>query len=106
MTAGKRRGPRCPNPSRTPSWDVGDSSEARPRTLAGLEVGTWQKDDMRRISAWAALFAVPTMVAGIYGMNFAHMPEPDWRCGCPCVFAVMALGAGPLYREFRRNGWL
>ncbi|MEU5251989.1 magnesium and cobalt transport protein CorA [Streptomyces longwoodensis] len=70
------------------------------------KVSTWQNDDMRRISAWAAIFAVPTMVAGIYGMNFAHMPELDWRYGYPCALAVMALGAGFLYRAFRRNGWL
>ncbi|MGW4596170.1 magnesium and cobalt transport protein CorA [Streptomyces sp. NPDC004457] len=70
------------------------------------KVSTWQNDDMRRISAWAAIFAVPTMVAGIYGMNFAHMPELDWRYGYPCALAVMALGAGLLYRAFRRNGWL
>ncbi|MEU2779334.1 magnesium and cobalt transport protein CorA [Streptomyces sp. NPDC007162] len=69
-------------------------------------VSTWQNDDMRRISAWAAIFAVPTLVAGIYGMNFAHMPELDWRYGYPCALAVMALGAGRLYRAFRRNGWL
>jgi magnesium transporter len=70
------------------------------------KVGTWQNDDMRRISAWAAIFAIPTMVAGIYGMNFAHMPELDWRYGYPCALAVMALGSGLLYRAFRRNGWL
>jgi magnesium transporter len=70
------------------------------------KVGTWQNDDMRRISAWAAILAIPTMVAGIYGMNFAHMPELDWRYGYPCALAVMALGAGLLYRAFRRNGWL
>ncbi|MES9523002.1 magnesium and cobalt transport protein CorA [Streptomyces capoamus] len=70
------------------------------------KVGTWQNDDMRRISAWAAIFAIPTMVAGIYGMNFSHMPELDWRYGYPCALAVMALGAGLLYRAFRRNGWL
>ncbi|MFJ8945110.1 magnesium and cobalt transport protein CorA [Streptomyces sp. NPDC102395] len=70
------------------------------------KVGTWQNDDMRRISAWAAILAVPTLVAGVYGMNFAHMPELDWRYGYPCALAVMALGAGLLYRAFRRNGWL
>ncbi|MFJ4525734.1 magnesium and cobalt transport protein CorA [Streptomyces sp. NPDC088810] len=70
------------------------------------KVGTWQNDDMRRISAWAAIFAIPTMVAGIYGMNFSHMPELDWRYGYPCALAVMAFGAGLLYRAFRRNGWL
>ncbi|MET8170259.1 magnesium and cobalt transport protein CorA [Streptomyces sp. NPDC005329] len=70
------------------------------------KVSTWQNDDMRRISAWAAILAIPTMVAGIYGMNFAHMPELDWRYGYPCALAAMALGAGLLYRAFRRNGWL
>jgi magnesium transporter len=70
------------------------------------KVGTWQNDDMRRISAWAAIFAIPTMVAGIYGMNFAHMPELDWRYGYPGALSVMALGSGLLYRAFRRNGWL
>ncbi|WP_030411038.1 magnesium and cobalt transport protein CorA [Streptomyces sp. NRRL S-1448] len=70
------------------------------------KVGTWQNDDMRRISAWAAIFAIPTMVAGIYGMNFSHMPELDWRYGYPCALALMALGAGLLYRAFRRKGWL
>ncbi|MFE5402697.1 magnesium and cobalt transport protein CorA [Streptomyces sp. NPDC056580] len=70
------------------------------------KVGTWQNDDMRRISAWAAVFAVPTTVTGIYGMNFADMPELDWRYGYPCALAVMLLGAGLLYRVFRRNGWL
>ncbi|MEV6549958.1 magnesium and cobalt transport protein CorA [Streptomyces sp. NPDC051597] len=70
------------------------------------KVGTWQNDDMRRISAWAAILAIPTMVAGIYGMNFAHMPELDWRYGYPSALALMAVGAGLLYRAFRRNGWL
>ncbi len=50
-------------------------------------VGTWQNDDMRRISAWAAIFAVPTMVAGVYGMNFEHMPELRWSYGYPLAVA-------------------
>ncbi|WP_228980258.1 magnesium and cobalt transport protein CorA [Streptomyces sp. DH12] len=69
-------------------------------------VGTWQNDDMRRISAWAAIFAVPTMVAGVYGMNFEHMPELGWSYGYPLALALMALASGALYRAFRRNGWL
>ncbi|MFG2666220.1 magnesium and cobalt transport protein CorA [Streptomyces sp. NPDC048387] len=69
-------------------------------------VGTWQNDDMRRISAWAAIFAIPTMVAGVYGMNFEHMPELGWSLGYPLALAVMALASGLLYRAFRRNGWL
>ncbi|MFB7983677.1 magnesium and cobalt transport protein CorA [Streptomyces vinaceus] len=69
-------------------------------------VGTWQNDDMRRISAWAAIFAIPTMIAGVYGMNFEHMPELRWTYGYPLSVGLMALGAGALYRAFRRNGWL
>ncbi|MCI0383093.1 magnesium and cobalt transport protein CorA [Streptomyces sp. CNQ085] len=69
-------------------------------------VGTWQNDDMRRISAWAAMLAIPTMVAGLYGMNFEHMPELGWEFGYPLVMGAMAASAGLLYRAFRRNGWL
>lgn len=69
-------------------------------------VGIWQNDDMRRFSAWAAIFAIPTMVAGVYRMNFEHMPELRWRYGYPLALALMALVSGLLYRAFRRNGWL
>ncbi|MEW1612752.1 MULTISPECIES: magnesium and cobalt transport protein CorA [unclassified Streptomyces] len=69
-------------------------------------VGTWQNDDMRRISAWAAIFAIPTMVAGVYGMNFEHMPELRWSYGYPLALALMVMASGLLYRAFRRNGWL
>ncbi|MFE4280977.1 magnesium and cobalt transport protein CorA [Streptomyces goshikiensis] len=69
-------------------------------------VGTWQNDDMRRISAWAAIFAIPTMVAGVYGMNFEHMPELGWTYGYPLAVGLMTIAAGALYRAFRRNGWL
>ncbi|MET9605944.1 magnesium and cobalt transport protein CorA [Streptomyces sp. NPDC006512] len=69
-------------------------------------VGTWQNDDMRRISAWAAIFAVPTMVAGVYGMNFEHMPELGWSYGYPLAVALMVIASGLLHRAFRRNGWL
>jgi magnesium transporter len=69
-------------------------------------VGTWQNDDMRRISAWAAILATPTLVAGIYGMNFAHMPELSWTYGYPLAITVMAGAAAVLHRTFRRNGWL
>ncbi|MFF3420821.1 magnesium and cobalt transport protein CorA [Streptomyces sp. NPDC002698] len=69
-------------------------------------VGIWQNDDMRRISAWAAIFAIPTMVAGVYGMNFEHMPELRWSYGYPLAITLMALASGLLYRAFRRSGWL
>lgn len=69
-------------------------------------VGTWQNDDMRRISAWAAILAGPTLIAGIYGMNFAHMPELNGTFGYPLAITVMATVAGLLHRDLRRNGWL
>jgi len=62
--------------------------------------------DMRRISAWAAIIAVPTMLAGIYGMNFDFMPELHWELGYPLVLVVMVVACTLLYRGFRRNGWL
>lgn len=65
-----------------------------------------QNDDMRKISAWAAMAAVPTMVAGIYGMNFDHMPELHWLWGYPAVIALMAVLELLLYRQFKHRGWL
>jgi magnesium transporter len=70
------------------------------------EVGVQQNDDMRRISAWVAIAAVPTVLAGIEGMNFDHMPELHWAFGYPAVLVLMALICGLLYRAFRRAGWL
>jgi magnesium transporter len=65
-----------------------------------------QNQDMRKISAWAAIALVPTAVAGIYGMNFDNMPELHWRYGYFAVLAVIATACGGLYALFRRNGWL
>ena len=70
------------------------------------QVGVQQNSDMRRISAWVAIVAVPTMIAGIYGMNFRYMPELDWRFGYPLSLAVMLVVSVGLYRAFRRSGWL
>lgn len=69
-------------------------------------VGTWQNDDMRTISAWAAIFALPTLIAGIYGMNFAHMPELEWAYGYPSAIGAMVGACSLLRHLFRRNGWL
>ena len=60
----------------------------------------------KRLAAYAALVAVPTMIAGIYGMNFAHMPELDWRFGYPFSLATMALIDGYLFMRFRKAKWL
>jgi magnesium transporter len=70
------------------------------------QVAVRQNADMRRISAWVAILAVPTMIAGIYGMNFEHMPELGSRYGYPAVLAVIAVACLTLYRRFRRSGWL
>ncbi|MGW1670847.1 magnesium and cobalt transport protein CorA [Streptomyces sp. NPDC002324] len=70
------------------------------------QVSVAQNEDMRRITAWAALIAVPTMVCGVYGMNFEHMPELHWRFGYPLVLGVIATACVTLYRGFKRNGWL
>jgi magnesium transporter len=70
------------------------------------EVSVRQNDDMRRISAWVAIWAVPTLLAGIYGMNFRHMPELDWPFGYPLMLVIMLGICLALYRGFRRTGWL
>ncbi|MFJ4781233.1 magnesium and cobalt transport protein CorA [Streptomyces sp. NPDC088762] len=70
------------------------------------QMGVRQNDDMRKISAWAAMAAVPTMVAGIYGMNFDDMPELKQGWGYPAVLVVMAALCLGLHRLFKRRGWL
>ena len=65
-----------------------------------------QNADMRKISAGAALVVVPTLVAGIYGMNFEHMPELTWRYGYPMSLALMVGIAWLLYTYFKKSGWL
>jgi magnesium transporter len=63
-------------------------------------------EDTRKISAWAAMIAVPTLITGVYGMNFDFMPELHWHYGYPLVIAVILLVCSALYRGFKRNGWL
>jgi magnesium transporter len=70
------------------------------------EVAMRQNADMRKISAWVAIVAVPTMIAGIYGMNFEYMPELRWVVGYPLALLVMLAASSLLYRAFKRNGWL
>lgn len=60
----------------------------------------------RKLAAWAAILAVPTAVAGIYGMNFEHMPELKWAWGYPAVMVGIVAVIGWLYWRFKRNGWL
>ena len=70
------------------------------------KVSMQQNIDMRKISAWVAIAAVPTAMAGIYGMNFDHMPELHEAWGYPAVLLVMVDGVPMLYSTFRRNHWL
>ena len=70
------------------------------------QISVQQNSDMRKISAWVAIAAVPTMIAGIEGKNFQHMPELSHGCGYPAVLTVMLVTCLALYRAFRRSGWL
>jgi magnesium transporter len=70
------------------------------------QVGVRQNEDMRKISAWVAIIAVPTAVAGIYGMNFDHMPELHWELGYPFALSIMLVACFTLYRYFKKVGWL
>jgi magnesium transporter len=60
----------------------------------------------RRLASWAAILAVPTAVAGIYGMNFKHMPELHWEYGYFLVVAGILTVCSTLYMRFRQNGWI
>ena len=65
-----------------------------------------QNEAMKRLAGWAAMIGVPTMIAGIYGMNFKFMPELDWRWGYPTGMTGLAVVCGYLYVRFKRSGWL
>ena len=69
-------------------------------------VGVAQNEIMKRLAGWAAILAVPTMIAGIYGMNFEHMPELASPWGYPAVIAAMAVICSVMFWRFRRAGWL
>jgi magnesium transporter len=70
------------------------------------QIGIQQNNDMRKISAWVAIAAVPTMIAGIYGMNFTNIPELHWKYGYFMVLFVMISACTGMYRLFRRSRWL
>jgi magnesium transporter len=70
------------------------------------QVNVRQNEDMRKITAWVAILAVPTSIAGIYGMNFDHMPELRWEYGYPLVLVVILAICTVLYTRFRKAGWL
>jgi magnesium transporter len=69
-------------------------------------IGVQQNEDMRKISAWVAIAAVGTLVAGIYGMNFDRMPELHWHYGYAYALGLMVVASLVLYRFFKKSGWL
>lgn len=99
--------------------DVGDHLARAAETVDSLDallstafdaylaqISVQQNDDMRKISAGAALVVVPTLIAGVYGMNFEHMPELGWSYGYPFALGLMAAAAGGLWVLFKKSGWL
>ncbi|MEP6632048.1 MAG: CorA family divalent cation transporter, partial [Lapillicoccus sp.] len=100
---------------------VNDHVESYDRLLTDIlnahlaQISVRQNDDMRKISAWVAIAAVPTMIAGIYGMNFHTIPELEASVtvgdtevyyGYFVIVAVMVGACAGLYRAFKRSGWL
>jgi magnesium transporter len=75
-------------------------------TKALTEASHSQNEQVKRISAWAAILFAPTVVGTIYGMNFEHMPELDWTLGYAFALALMVLVSVSLYMVFKRRGWL
>jgi len=70
------------------------------------QVANHLNEIMKKLSAWAGIILVPTLIAGIYGMNFEHMPELGQRFGYPGALLLMALASGTLFTVFKRRDWL
>lgn len=93
-----------------------DRAVTRAHSLSGLldaaltasltQISVRQNDDMRKISAWVAMAAIPTVVGAVYGMNFENMPELEWAAGYPLVLSLTAIAVALLYRQFKKSGWL
>jgi magnesium transporter len=89
-----------------------DAVESMREMLNGIldantaQVSVRQNEDTRKISAWVAIAAVPTLLAGIWGMNFQHMPELKWHLGYPAALLIILTVCLFLFRTFKRAGWL
>jgi magnesium transporter len=70
------------------------------------EASNLQNEEVKKISAWAAILFAPTLIGTVYGMNFEEMPELDWAQGYPFALALMLLVCVSLYAIFKRRGWL
>jgi magnesium transporter len=78
------------------------NEEIRELTVTSLAQG----EEVKKISAWAAILFAPSLVGGVYGMNFEHMPETDWRFGYPMALVLMFLVSAALYVVFKRRDWI
>jgi magnesium transporter len=72
--------------------------------LTGASIA--QNDQVKKISAWAAILFAPTLIGTVYGMNFDYMPELHWRYGYPFAMVLMVMVSVTLYLVFKRRGWL
>ena len=82
-------------------------SERRNEEMERLAHSTHrQGEEVKRISSWAAILFAPSLVAGVYGMNFTHMPELNWTFGYPLAILAMLGLSGALYAVFKKRGWL
>ena len=88
------------------TMDTLDSLLDNAMQARATQISIQQNDDMRKLAAYAAMAAVPTLIAGIYGMNFQDMPELGWPLGYPLTLVVMAGLVLVLWRAFKRSGWL
>jgi magnesium transporter len=70
------------------------------------EASNVQNEEVKKISAWAAILFAPTLIGTIYGMNFEHMPELGWAHGYPFALLLMAITCLVLYAVFKKRGWL
>ena len=83
---------------------VGLSQNEEVKALTQASIA--QSDEVKKISAWAAILFAPTLVGTVYGMNFEHMPELHWTLGYPFALALMVVVSVSLYLAFKRRGWL
>ena len=75
-------------------------------TKALSEAANTTNEEVKKISAWAAIFFAPTLIGTIYGMNFRNMPELHWTVGYPAALGLMLLMCVGLYVMFKRRGWI
>ena len=83
---------------------VGLSQNEEVKALTEASIA--QNDQVKKISAWAAILFAPTLIGTVYGMNFEHMPELHWTLGYPFALVLMVLVSATLYLVFKRRGWL